>query len=150
MIDLTNAPPGIATYAKSIQNLTNFQVWEEVELGFKALIPGTVIEEYDYWRYLILVEELRRRLSTRMGWLDGAIQMLEPLKDDPACEKCSNADKKTIKTKYCRGGWKDEAASCFLRPDAEGEHMHRKCDACGYEWLEACREKSKLPDASGH
>jgi hypothetical protein len=142
VIDLTNAPPGIATYAKSIQNLTNFQVWEQVELGINVLIPGTVIEEYDYWRYLILISELRRRLSAWVNWLDGETQPLETFTPTPRCVKCGNEAKTDIKTKYCAGGWKDEAAICFLNPDAEGEHMHRRCKMCGFEWLEACPEKS--------
>ena len=48
------------------------------------------------------------------------------------CRKCGCTD---IKTEYCehKGGRLMEICWCKV----DDEHMHRTCERCRYEWLEA-------------
>jgi len=45
------------------------------------------------------------------------------------CSKCGGKD---IRAKYCTDGW-------------AGEHLHRWCHRCGYEWVEACLPTEPQP-----
>jgi hypothetical protein len=47
------------------------------------------------------------------------------------CPKCGYGD---ICTTYC--AHEQPACLCWCRVD--GEHLHRICRRCGYEWLAAC------------
>lgn len=47
-----------------------------------------------------------------------------------ACSKCGCPN---ASTKYCMGtGSSNRVTTCEI----EGEHLHRVCAKCGYEWLE--------------
>ena len=52
------------------------------------------------------------------------------------CPKCGNED---VRVSYCerprpaRACWPSIEAD-----DKDGEHFHRKCSRCHYEWLELC------------
>ncbi len=51
--------------------------------------------------------------------------------------KCPKCEHKELKTFYCVGSqfsWR-----CGL--ETEGEHLHRKCQRCHYEWLEKCTNR---------
>jgi len=70
---------------------------------------------------------------------------LEPYKRNAPCPKCGG---KEINTTYHAKG-DDEAFSVKLCHRREfnmitiGEHLHRKCSCCKYEWLEKVKEIKK-------
>lgn len=133
--------PGAESFAASIRNLPHRELWDAIEHEVARLKPGIVLADYDCAELAALVAEMRRRLSAWFLWLDGEIQPLSTFSAEAECPKCGAAAKK-IRTNYCAGGWKDREACCFLRQDAQAEHMHRKC-RCGFEWLEACPEPAR-------
>jgi hypothetical protein len=135
MLDLTKAPPGIAEYAKGLPNLSGEDLWQRVWQAVAELAEG-IVEPDVVWLLWADLEELRRRLSPWLKWIGGEVQPLPMFSREHCCAKCG-AEAAHITTHYCRG-WSDEKAVCWMRPEAEAEHMHRKCPECGYEWLEAC------------
>jgi hypothetical protein len=140
MIDMSNAPPEIQEYARGLRGLTNHQLWAGIDEELTRTSPESPILDYQIWMLRAEITELRRRLSAWASWLDGELQPLPAFTPEPHCTKCGNSGPKRIRTAWCPGGAQKPEAVCFIRPDAQGEHMHRACEECGYEWLEACTD----------
>ena len=53
------------------------------------------------------------------------------------CPKCG-CDNSTVE--FCQGiGGKKKVTGCEI----SGEHLHRKCSRCNYEWTEGCLDAKK-------
>jgi len=61
------------------------------------------------------------------------------MKDFSPKEKCPKCREKILKTFYCKGS--RQMWSCRL--EKEGEHLHRICERCKYEWPEKCLKGGK-------
>ena len=56
---------------------------------------------------------------------------MKPYSEKSICSKCGHD---VIETRYCGpGANRYDMARCLV----DGEHLHRTCKRCGYEWLEA-------------
>ncbi len=67
---------------------------------------------------------------------------LKPFDENAACPKCG-AQADEISTTYAEGACIPENGyGC----GQQGEHIHRTCDRCGYDWAEACLD-GELPPA---
>lgn len=63
------------------------------------------------------------------------------------CPKCGGGE---IRTEYCTGaysaglgrilGWGFDPRNCFTK----GEHLHRACENCGYNWLDQTLDQRQL------
>lgn len=61
-----------------------------------------------------------------------------------SCSKCGGAE---IKTRYHDGEsyWGDGrtcayGSAAYPTAHAQGEHLHRTCETCGFDWTEACAD----------
>lgn len=135
-LDLEKAPPGIKGYADLVRNLTNEQLFERL-VGW----PEREVSEFTHaqfidslkWSLRVEIEEFRQRLST---WLALERAVLPPFSTlDTKCPRCHGMGKK-IKTAHHAEPEPD--GICWGRLEDRCEHMHRMCNECGYEWLEAC------------
>lgn len=57
-------------------------------------------------------------------------EKIEPFNAQSKCPKCSGEE---VKTHYCKGVY----FSWECRSGKGGEHLHRVCNRCHYEWLQA-------------
>ncbi len=64
---------------------------------------------------------------------------LEPFNEGATCPKCGHDD---ISTRYC----KDRRPVELCWPYVTGEHLHRTCKRCGFEWLEGCLDAEDSND----
>ena len=66
------------------------------------------------------------------------------MKEYNSKSKCSKCGGKDVNTYYCKGSSFLYGAICHAE---EKEHLHRNCQRCHYEWLEAVlkikREKNE-------
>ncbi len=136
MLDLTQAPDGIAEYAETLRGLSDREVFDRVsEIEHVAFIGGADIQGGDeHWKFRCDLAELERRLG---GWL--GVTGLPGYGPQNGCPKCGS-QRETVSTRYCVGGVGDNRKLCYGR---EEEHFHRGCPRCGYEWLEAVFEKEQ-------
>lgn len=61
---------------------------------------------------------------------------LKPYNPRAVCPKCSH---RVITTRYHA---KPEPLQICATEGVEGEHMHRKCQRCGFEWLQKPKEQT--------
>lgn len=54
--------------------------------------------------------------------------------DHPGCPKC--------------GAWGSAVRYCGGCSDRSVEHLHRKCERCGFRWVESCRPGPRSPNWS--
>lgn len=158
MIDISMMPGYLAGHSENLRNVSDAELWAEVASWLDRLSEDNK-QEYEFcvWFLRAALAELERRLAGWYGWLDGSIQPLPAWQTDAVCAKCGNSQ--GIRSLYCSGGWsrsdkfrrpltrfdakrqdvrRDPEAICYLRQEADVEHMHRLCPGCGYEWLEGC------------
>ncbi len=62
---------------------------------------------------------------------------LQPYTPEAVCPKCGTAN---VGTAYCPG--RRESWQC-QRGFPEGEHLHRVCRTCRYEWPERCLDEGE-------
>ena len=63
---------------------------------------------------------------------------LKPYDPDATCPKCGHDDIMTVHHKFGRQSTVcSPSVSAYFRDMPEGEHLHRTCRRCRYEWPEA-------------
>lgn len=140
MLDLTKAPAGMAEYAEMVRYLSNGDLLAavtrfcdpedeafplpmlEADSDNETASWSVSVLAIDWWMFRIHVDELQRRIATWAGQL--GIPNFSLARE---CPKCKTGSEPTVK--YCAGDRCQKAA---------GEHIHRICRGCSYEWLEAC------------
>jgi len=66
---------------------------------------------------------------------------MKPFDEKATCPKCGCAE---IRTHYCAGYDWMKWGSCTL--DRNGQHLHRTCQRCHFEWPEKCLPAAAVPD----
>ncbi len=66
--------------------------------------------------------------------------MAEKLAKFDKDNRCSKCGSENVNTYYCNEGW----VRCSLKQD--GEHLHRTCGRCHYEWLESILELESVEE----
>lgn len=59
--------------------------------------------------------------------------MLPKYNKSAVCPKCGCMN---VYVRWCRE--QQPVQLCWCNSDVRGDHLHRRCACCGYEWLEAC------------
>lgn len=54
--------------------------------------------------------------------------------ENRGCSKCGCSD---VDFQHCYGGAQNKNSIC-----PKGEHIHKHCKRCGFEWLERCKDSS--------
>lgn len=60
--------------------------------------------------------------------------MTDPMHSEATKSSCPKCGSRDVVVRYHRGGWLCNTWSRFTNSHASGEHLHRFCERCGYDW----------------
>jgi len=110
---------------------------------FRCPVCGGKVQVIDANPPQILgIDKLIDRQNLNMAATPVTPEPLPPYNSNARCPKCGTGkDEGEIRTRWCEGEHMTEIrmnawGTRTLRCPA-GEHFHRTCSTCGYEWLEA-------------